>query len=232
MTRIVLANAIYFKGIWKKPFAKHATRKMPFHGEDGLRVGNTDFMYKDDFFRVGQHNNVQLLQLPYGENEEFSMLIARPLHFMEIRIDEFDMSKITDVSALSAAMNADLLSTWLDSLRERKIEIYMPKFTVKKDVNLKGVLKQMGVKDVFSPAKADFSRMTGDKNLFVSSARHKAHIEVDEEGTKAGAASGFEMGFLSLGGPVLKIDRPFLFFIIHNECKSVVFSGKVTDLGV
>lgn len=227
MTQLVIANAIYFKGVWKTPFDEQRTRQGVFHGEAGLEIGNVHYMIRDGFYKVGEIDNVQVLELPYGAEEEYSMIIARPRHFTEIRLEEFDGNDIVDVTSLSKKMNAELLASWRESVRERQLEIHVPKFHFKKSMNLKSTLDRMGIKNLFT-SKADLTAMTDDRNIFVTDARHKAFIEVDEKGTKAGAATDLEMGFLSIGD-TLKIDRPFLFFIVHKECNTLVFSGKVTD---
>merc|ERR1712080_324005 len=143
-------------------------------------------------FLFGEHRNVQLLQLPYGQNEEFSMLFAKPRHPSQVWNYNADPLNFVNITQLSNEVDETLMKEWLQTLLrsgKREADIYVPKFTLKKGFNMIKKLKALGITDLFSD-DADLSQIAGKKDLYVSSAEHQVVVEADEAGTAAAGATG------------------------------------------
>jgi len=123
------------------------------------------------------------------------------------------------------------LSGWLGKLGKRKVIVSVPKFRMTSQFSLADVLKSMGMKDAFS-GKADFSGMTGVRDLYISAVIHKAFVDVNEEGTEAAAATAVVMRIIAIGPkeiPVFRADHPFLFLIRDNKAGSILFIGRAMN---
>ncbi|XP_053287471.1 leukocyte elastase inhibitor-like [Pleuronectes platessa] len=224
-TRLVLVNAIYFKGNWKNRFDEAATKEMPF------KVSPTEskpvqMMFQKKNLPYNSIDDLQILELPY-EKEELSMFILLP-------------KQSTDGSdpllKLEMELTLERLNEWTDRknmLVHSEIHVHLPKFKLEEDYDLKKPLSELGMTDVFSSSQADLSGMNGGRDLFVSEVVHKAFMEVNEEGTEAAAATAV----VTVGscGPSVHMDllftadHPFLFFIRHNNTKSILFLGRFSS---
>ncbi|HUT29273.1 MAG TPA: serpin family protein [Sedimentisphaerales bacterium] len=215
LTRLVLTNAIYFKGSWASRFEKEGTRQAPFTLTGGDKV-NVLMMNQTETFNYMQAEDFQVLEMPYVENE-LSMLIFLPKQFDGL--NEFER-----------ALSFENLSEWLMKLRKTKVIASIPRFKITSEFALTDVLKSMGIKDAFSD-KADFSAMTGMKDLYISAVLHKAYVDVTEEGTEAAAATGIVVGITSVQPPppTFRADHPFLFLIRDNLTGSILFIGRVMN---
>jgi len=218
LTRLVLTNAIYFKGNWASRFEKDRTTDEPFTLPGGRKI-NAAMMNQTAEFNYAESDSFQSLELPYVDNE-LSMIILLP-------------KKADGLAGLEEELTQDNLSQWLEKLHKCKVIVSVPKFKQTSQFSLAAVLQAMGLTDAFSPDKADFSGMNGKKDLFISAVVHKAYIEVNEEGTEAAAATGVVMGLTSVGPgsikiPVFRADHPFLFLIHDNLSGSILFIGRVT----
>ena len=129
---------------------------------------------------------------------------------------------------LEGLLTYENLQAWLGSLQEREIEVVMPRFTFTVELNLREVLGEMGMPSALDPLAADFSGMTGARELFLQFAVHKAYVGVNEEGTEAAAATAIGMGFTSVG-PLFIADHPFVFLIYDHVTGSILFLGRVVD---
>jgi len=217
LTRLVLVNAVYFKGNWAAPFAKGLTGEADFTKGDGQKIkvrmmgfsGTRDLEY-------GETENFQLVRLPYAGGG-LAMLLALPK----------DGKKLADAAAgLSAARLAEMRAV----LAEQKTKVFLPRFSFGSGFDLNGPLAEIGMPLAFTDA-ADFSGMDGTRRLYIQRAVHKAFVEVNEEGTEAAAATGIAMGVKSanFGFALLRADRPFLFLIEDVKSGLVLFMGKVED---
>ncbi len=216
MTRLVLTNAIYFKGNWARQFKEDRTKEAPFTLSDGRKV-DVAMMNQTEKFNYMETESLQALELPYVD-DELSMIILLPKEFDGL--DEFEKT-----------LKAENLSKWLSKLRNRKVIVSIPKFKMTSQFGLAPVLKSMGMVDAFS-AKADFSGMNGKRDLFISAVIHKAYVDVNEEGTEAAAATAVTMKLTSVGPtrtPVFRADHPFLFLIRDNHSGSILFIGRVMN---
>ena len=169
-TRLVLTNAIYFKGNWVTQFDSEQTKNQPFTLASGEQK-QVAMMLQSDNFGYAEFENLQVLEMPYQGNK-LSLVILLP-------------ANPDGLPKLEGALTADNLQKWL-SLSQREVQAYVPKFTFEQSFNLKDVLSKMGMADAFSdrPGVADFSGISNKENLFVSDVIHKAFVEVEEKGSK------------------------------------------------
>jgi serpin B len=217
LTRLVLTNAIYFKGNWARQFKEERTRQAPFTIADGRKV-RTAMMNQKAKFKYMEGEDFQGLELPYVD-DELSMIILLP-------------RRVDGLADFERSLTSKGLSEWLGKLRKREVIVSVPKFKMTSQFGLVDVLRGMGMKDAFVPDVADFSGMNGKRDLFVSAVVHKAYVDVNEEGTEAAAATGVVVGVTSVGPqrtPVFRADHPFLFLIRDNNSGSILFIGRVMN---
>ena len=218
MTRMVLANAIYFKGTWFKQFEKNQTSSQPFHISSARQV-QAPLMHHTDEVRYMEEDAFQAVELPY-KGGELSMTVLLP-------------KNVDGCSGLEAYLTPALLSRSLGQMRKQKVEIFLPRFKLESKFELKDVLAKMGMPDAFE-TRADFSGMDGTRNLFISAVFHKAWGEVNEEGTEAAAATAVTIKRSALikepgPPPVFRADHPFIFLIRDIQSGSILFLGRLVD---
>ncbi len=218
LTRLVLTNAIYFKGDWASQFKKEATKDEPFTLTGGKKV-NVPMMNQAAKFRYGETPAAQVLELPYVK-EDLSMIMLLP-------------KKADGLAELEQAMNAKTLADWTMRMRIREVIVSIPRFKMTCEFSLNGVLQELGMTDAFTDGKADFSGMDGSRYLSISAVVHKAFVDVNEEGTEAAAATAVVVA-LTAAVPreepvVFRADHPFVFIIRDNRTRSVLFIGRVAD---
>ena len=216
MTRLVLTNAIYFKGNWASQFKEDRTKDAPFTLDDGQKI-DVPMMNQTTEFGYMETEDFQILEMPYVD-DELSMIILLP-------------KELDGIHELEKNLTLEDLSQWLAKLFKREVAVYIPKFKMTSQFSLASVLKSMGMEDAFSQ-DADFSGINGKRDLFISAVIHKAYVDVNEEGTEAAAATGVAMRLTSIGPsqtPVFRADHPFLFFIRDNNSSSILFIGRVMN---
>jgi serpin B len=221
MTRLVLTNAIYFKGTWRNPFEKGATQDGEFH-LSAAQTATAPLMHRTGAYRYYDGGAFQELELPY-EGDDLAMVVLLP--------------KQTDgLPALEQRFTAAAAQQWIDELAPaHKVILTLPRFTMTQQFELSGTLSAMGMPQAFTPA-ADFSGMTGKPELSISAAIHKAFIDVNEEGTEAAAATSTVMVATAMLRPaqepppiVFRADHPFLFMIRDTKTGGILFMGRVED---
>jgi len=216
-TRLVLTNAIYFKGNWAEQFDKLATREEPFILARGKKV-NVPMMRQIDELRYMETKDLQVLALPY-KGKDLSMVVLLP-------------RKANGIASLEAALTQKQLAGWLARMRSREAHVAFPKFKVTSSFSLGATLGAMGMKDAFRLPPADFSGMNGRKDLYISAVIHKAFVDVNEEGTEAAAATAVvatEAAGEPRGPVVFRADHPFVFLIRDNKTGSILFMGRVMN---
>ncbi len=216
LVKMVLTNAIYFKGFWLQKFDKNFTKDEDFIKRDGKVIKVPMMRIAGLRFNYGEGDNFQILQLSY-EGEKISMVLLLP--------------KIDKISEFENNLNYENYREWKGLLKNRKVDIFIPKFKFNSKYYLSSILKERGMKKSFTP-EADFSGITGKKDLMVSEVIHQGFIQVDEEGTEAAAATGVVMRVTSVLPeriPQFKADHTFYFFIEHKETETILFSGKVEE---
>ena len=222
LTRLVLTNAIYFKGTWEIQFDEANTTDRAFtlsSGED-VDVSTMSLIGAENMFNYTETDDLQILELPYTGNE-MSMMIILP-------------KGNTDLSTVVESIDKESYYEWLDSMTKNEVNIYLPKFEIKTPLyDLNNYLIDLGMEKAFGGA--DFSGITTQADLFISKVLHKAFIEVNEEGTEAAAATAvimFETAYPGGSEPsriVFDCDHPFLFLIQHKETKTILFIGSMDD---
>ncbi|CAN7936931.1 unnamed protein product [Ixodes hexagonus] len=217
-TRLVLLNAIYFKGAWDRPFPPGLTSKQEFFNRGETRtevdtmVGSLTVGY-----HVSDHLQVAVVDLPYVGND-FSMTILLPV-------------EKNGVERLRGNLTADVFQSLVSELRGRHVDVFLPKFKLETKYNLNEPLKILGIRRIFGGG-TDLSGINGDTNLVVDFVVHKAVIEVNEEGSEAAGVTGAGLIPLSAGPlpPTFRVDHPFLFFIRNTRAGDILFAGQVNKL--
>lgn len=216
-TRMVLTNAVYFNAEWMDHFNKSLTRREPFYSFDDEEI-ICDMMYKRSRLAYSKSDDLQILEIPYKGNQ-YSMMVLLP-------------EQNDGLKNLIRQIGPSILDKHYKNRQWEDVILYLPKFKLNTDYELKPALSVLGMEIAFSD-DADFSGMTGKKDLKISSVIHKAFIEVDEEKTEAAAATAVVMK-LTTAMPVQKApiefraDHPFLFLIKHNESGAILFMGQLT----
>jgi serpin B len=222
-TRLVLTNAIYFKGDWQTPFDKALTRDEDFHLSPEQTI-KAPLMHRTGGFNYFNGGTFQALEIPYKSAELPNDAGGLP--------------------ALERSLTAYNMRQWLGQLRpaQEAVIVTLPKFKIEAGLGLGDTLEAMGMKEAFDGNKADFSGMAprktmlADGNLYISAVIHKAYVDVDEEGTEAAAATAVVHRAMS-GAPVrhplppilFRVDHPFMFLIRDNRSGSILFIGRVTN---
>ena len=215
-TRLVLTNAIYFKGAWLTPFKKEQTKDLPFSLSPDKKV-MAPLMHRVGGYRYAENDTFQTLDMPYF-GRRISMTVVLP-------------RKVDGLAAVEKEMTPQKLAETLRGLQQEKsVHVHLPRFKVEKSFNLNKPLIAMGMKAAFHAA--DFSGMhTGGENLSITDVVHKAFVDVNEEGTEAAAATGVVVGLTSAAPPpkpkYFRADHPFLFFIRDNKTGSILFMGRL-----
>ena len=214
LTRLVITNAIYFKGTWAKQFDANETR------EEEFRVGPNEMvlapmMHGDAVYPYAETETLQVLEMPYAHESGngLAMLVLLP--------------KEDSLTAAEEALDAERLAGLRESLASQNVRVFFPKFTLDVGYSLPPALAAMGMPTAFAEGAADLSGMDGTKDLFITGVFHKAFVDVNEEGTEAAAATGV------IGGrgvtPVFRADHPFVFLIVEKDSGMVLFIGRVVN---
>jgi serpin B len=215
----VLLNAIYFKGIWESQFQKCSTHDALFSVSADKQV-TVPMMYQKSDFKLLVEKDFQAVSLPY-KGKSLSMVVLLP-------------RTKGGLAALERQMTDQNLNGWLVKLAAQpvqKVDLFLPKFKLETSYDLVSPLSKMGMKEAFVLGKADFSGMGWPKGrLYISQIKHKAYVEVNEEGTEAAAATAVEMATKSFHqDPIFRADHPFLCLIRDNQSGSILFMGRIAD---
>ncbi len=215
LTRLVLTNAIYFKGKWEHSFDKQETQEAPFTTSAGKRV-EVSLMVQQEEFQYGETQKLQLLEMPYI-GDDLSMLILLP-------------KQVDGLPALEKELTLENLAQWSSDMRSQEVLIYLPRFKLTERFELRSLLSALGMPSAFKPDQANFSGMNNARNLFLSAVLHQAFVEVNEEGTEAAAATGVVVIATSARIiPTFRADHPFIFLIREKQSGSILFIGRVAN---
>ncbi|XP_047415324.1 serpin B6 isoform X1 [Sciurus carolinensis] len=218
-TNLVLVNAIYFKGNWDQQFDKKLTEERPFKVSKNEEKP-VQMMFKKSTFKMTYIGQIftKILVLPYV-SEELNMIIMLP--------DEH-----IDLKTVEKELTYEKYTEWTrpDKMDEEEVEVFLPRFKLEENYDLEEVLCSLGMTDAFEQARADFSGMSSQGNLYLSKVVHKSFVEVNEEGTEAAAATGAVLMMRCLRfTPRFCADHPFLFFIQHSRTRGILFCGRVSS---
>jgi len=217
LTRMVLVNAIYFKGTWATPFPESATQPDKFYAQPDT-VLTVPFMHKGGQLRYAENDQLQLLALPYiGRQLEMVILLPR---------------RRDGIGPLESSLTPASLAAWTSGMRNQAVGVALPKFKMASGFSLAQALEGLGLTDAFDPSRADFSGMDGRAHwLYLSAVLHKAYVEVNEKGTEAAAATAVvvtERAVRIQERPrEFRADHPFLFLIRDSTTGSILFIGRV-----
>ncbi|XP_037662213.1 serpin B8-like isoform X2 [Choloepus didactylus] len=215
LTKLILVNAVYFKGQWNEQFDRKFTRGMPFKIKQEKKT--VQMMFKEAKFNLGYVDEVhtQVLELPYA-GRELSMIVLLP-------------DENTDLAVVEKELTYEKFRAWTnpEKMPKSKVQVFLPRLKLEESYDLESFLQSLGMIDAFEEAKADFSGMSTKKNVPVSKVAHKCRVEVNEEGTEAAAATAVVRNSRCCRAePVFCADRPFIFLIQHNSTKSILFLGR------
>ncbi|MBI3051684.1 serpin family protein [Candidatus Woesearchaeota archaeon] len=215
-TRLVLTNAIYFKGSWKDQFDKSLTMEEDFRAPG--KTVKAQMMRRTGRgagYNYAEVDGIQILEMPYS-GDELSMIVVLP-----------EQGKLAE-----AERSLKSFEDWRAQLSMQRVDVYFPRFRMETQYFASGELKKLGMKSAFDTS-ADFSGIDGSRGLYIQAVIHKAFVEVNEEGTEAAAATAVVVGITSIGVekpiPVFRADRPFIFMIYHKKSGSILFMGRVSD---
>ena len=216
LTRLVLTNAIYFKGDWLVQFKKDQTKDLPFTMADGKKI-DAPLMHRVGGYSYAETDGYQVLDMPYvGKRVSMTVILPR---------------KPDALPAVEKELTSDKLAAVLKGLRyEKEVHLHLPRFKVEKSFTLNKPLQALGMEAAFT--NADFGGMhTGGEDLNITAVLHKAFVDVNEEGTEAAAATGVVVGTTSVAPPpkpkYFRADRPFLYLIRDHKTGSVLFMGRL-----
>jgi serpin B len=215
LTRLILTNAIYFKGSWAAPFEKIATRTEPFH-VSATETVQAPMMHRAGPFKYAKEDTLAAIELPYA-GDEMSMIAILPGG---------------DIDKLGEGLTSDEIDRIRKEMRSEQVDVSLPRFKIEARSLLKDELAKLGMPDAFDKSVADFSGITGNRTLYLSSVIHQAMVEVNEEGSEAAAATGVTIRTMMARAParlVFRADRPFIFMIVHNPTGSILFMGRLSN---
>jgi serpin B len=214
LTRLVLTNAIYFNAAWSQPFEPRLTEDGTFYLLNGGEVV-VPMMVQTESFPYAEGEGYQAVELLY-DGEEMSMVILLP--------------EAGGFEAFEGSLDAERVEAILKGLAHGRVALTMPRFEFESGFSLKETLSALGMPIAFS-GEADFSGMTGGRDLFISEVIHKAFVSVDEAGTEAAAATAVVMELLAMPEEPVEftMDRPFIFMIRDIETGAILFVGRVVD---
>ncbi|MDP6634642.1 MAG: serpin family protein [Phycisphaerae bacterium] len=255
LLRLILTNAIYFKGQWSVPFKETNTQardftlaggkkiKTPVMNARSLEIGRYGAFKADGSLfktpmriKFGQKTGLYagaegfaMLELPYKGDDITMVLIAPNSH--------------DGLGAIEKKLTTENLATWISNLKKRKTHVFLPKFKLETKYEMNDTLKAMGMVRAFTNPRgangADFTGMCASQDprlrLYISRVIHKAFVEVNEKGTEAAAATAVMMAELTAAPvnrpftPTFQADRPFLFIIRDKKTASILFMGRITS---
>ncbi|XP_055452610.1 LOW QUALITY PROTEIN: serpin I2 [Psammomys obesus] len=218
LTRLVLVNAIYFKGDWKQKFRKEDTEMTDFSKKDRSTVKvpmmKARLRAKYGYFSESLMT-CQVLELPY-KADEFSLVIILPTK---------DMS----IEEVEKQVTVNRIRRWFSELREQEVEVSLPRFKIEQKLDFKEALYSLNVTEMFSGG-CDLSGITDSSEVYVSKVMQKVFFEINEDGSEAATSTGMNIpAIMSLTQTQFLANHPFLFIMKHTQTESILFMGRVTD---
>jgi serpin B len=216
-TLLILLNAVYFKGVWQFQFKKNNTSDSDFYLPSGKTV-QVPMMRQVALLPYDENPSMQILEMAYrGRMRDISMVVFLP-------------KERNGLSRFEEIISAKLLQQNMSNLREREVEVFLPRYSIEAGYKLNNAFRGMGMVDAFT-TDADFSGMTDNPDgLMFEKILHKATIDVDEKGTVAAAATAMMMTLGSYNPPpVFRADHPFLFLLKDVNTGIILFIGKISN---
>ncbi len=218
-TKLVLVNAIYFKGNWTEPFKTKNTKDETFYLTGGKET-KAPLMTQHEDFRYHETDDLQLVRLPY-EKCPLDMVVLLP-------------RRKDGLANLEKSLTAETLAAWNQAARLASVTLFLPKFKQTAEFDLGATLSQMGMPTAFTNF-ANFSGISSARKLKIDKVIHKAFVEVNEEGTEAAAATGISIMPTSMPAPkkqvAFRADHPFLYLIQDRDTGAILFVGRCAEPG-
>ena len=222
LSKLVLVNAIYFKGDWAKKFDPECTENRDFYLADGRTV-SVPMMTHTRKYQMAKIKNLDaaMIELPF-KADRIVMQILLPKNAGGLRELEGKMQ------------TEDLETLFQEKKKEEWVKLFLPRFKLEQTIPLTSLLKQLGMTDMFLESRADFSGIDGSEDLFVSNVLQKAVIEVTEEGSEVAAVTVCRMQIMGIGArkvkdPEFRADHPFMFFLRDRLTGLTLFQRRVQD---
>ena len=213
LTRLILTNAIYFKGDWMSKFLPENTKPAPFKAGPDKTI-SVAMMQQSEKFPVVETAELKMVELQYA-GKDLSMIVVLPAG---------------DIEKFGAELSLEKAQTLRKQMSPATVDLFLPRYKFETRYYLEETLAKMGMPDAFSESHADFTGMTGKPNLYISHVIHQAMIDVNEQGSEAAAATAVVMSTRSFSMPAtFRADKPFLFLIVHKPTDSILFTGRVSD---
>lgn len=254
LIRMILVNAIYFKGQWASPFDPKQTKNDTFflseggktkaplmhihHGQTRYAAFNADGGFFDTPMTIPFQGGDKVKKYPAGDG---FLMVELPVKGDKLSMVVIAPQKPDGLPALEARLTGKSLTSWIGKLQKRSVEVTLPRFKMDTDYSLGESLQKLGMKLAFAERIADFTGMSATRNpedrLYISKVLHKAFVEVNEEGAEAAAATAVIMAVPTSApltfpfNPSFRADRPFLFLIRDMESGAVLFLGRVNQPG-
>ena len=220
LTRIILINAVYFKGQWQKQFNQTLTQKSDFYNfGDKSQAVKVDMMNIEEKFNYYQDSNVQIIELPFNKDSVSTFIFLPPVN--------------SNINDFISNLDDEKIKKYLDQMRKLKVKLFLPKFELEFGSSLNKVLKQLGMVEAFSPS-ADFTGMNRDGGIYIEKVIHKTYLKVDENGAEAAAVTAVKMKtWTSLPELKMNVNKPFLMLIKSKELQEnndFLFMAKIEDI--
>ncbi|CAJ1081847.1 uncharacterized protein LOC117829333 [Xyrichtys novacula] len=219
-TRLVLINAIYFKGHWDQQFEEKLTEEAQFRvNKNDTKPVKMMQQKKNFYYNDIPEAKIKVLEMNY-KGSELSMILFLP---NDIEDDTTGLEKLEN------ELTHQKFVDWTrpDMMSHGEVDVKLPRFKLEENYDLKKVLVEMGMSDAFDVSMSDFSGMSPANDLVLSKVVHKAYVDVNEEGTEAAAVTAPVVSVRSLKIPfTFYADHPFIFFIRHNQTKTILFAGR------
>ena len=217
LTRLILVNALYFKGNWQDKFDKEYTRKANFRVNNKTTIPVQMMSISKKFkYMADRSIGFQMVELPYSY-DKLCMYIILP-------------KDVEGINSLCKQINSQNLQLWMAQMSKGiEIKLSLPRFKITFDTTLSSMLQSLGMHDAFDESRSNFSKMSVANDLYISEVYHKTFVEVNEEGTEAAAATGVAMFTLAMPMPPepMIVDHPFIFMIYDKCSDAILFMGKI-----
>jgi serpin B len=213
-----LINAVYFKGQWQKRFEKTRTKEQPFYLTGG-RQKPVPMMAQSGNYLYHRGDKFQAVNLPYGDGG-VSLYLFLP-------------DKGSSLDEFLKGLSFQKWEEWLNNFNDTPGDVKLPRFKLDYEETLNDSLKAVGMGVAFNPREADFSGIRPERDLYISEVKHKAVVDVNEEGTEASAATSVGVSITSARQPRERFsfvaDRPFLMAIRDSQTGAILFMGAVME---
>jgi serpin B len=227
ITRLVLTNAIYFKGDWASKFKPENTKDADFFVSAEKKV-TAKIMQQNEELNYASDGAFEYLELPY-KGEDMSMIVLLPKGIQTDCGENPECNPNTYKPVYDFNIpSVEVLSQIKSKMNKRELVIYLPKFKFEAEYQLKKDLQDMGMTEAFTNG-ADFSKMDAANYVKIDQIYHKAFVEVNEEGTEAAAATAVVMVAKGAMPITFNANHPFAFYIQDNKTGEILFLGKVVD---